>query len=967
MKKRNRLSVPSNSDLQYAAVMETLEANRLHNGPHLGCFHVPVKTLRDAAKIPSGEVRRLLGSRAETCNLEGCEWLAMPWVDFVAVGKAPCGTGKVLWAALITSVPATVRKAAEDSLEIPYTHSNSHPRPQRSAKLRRYLNVIKDLTTYEKPITRVAREVNICGKHAEMVIQEACPWNFGYKSAVGGASVGIEALVFCAQSNLDAVSRFFASTSIIPVPVPSLQSFFECSLVGLRMSMGVGWFPDLDRFAQVMKGAVKAAQPPNVVSFDAVEASGSLPRQRAVAAGSMFACMGWSTGELYVSQDAIKALAEGENLTLGDGQPEGNPDEGAGYRWSDGDIQVFRMPNAFLPGDEVIQANSVQGCLKDTWISFESPFPQDRVLVAIRYKGYGPRNSTLQEDHEPRNICLLPPLHVLVAGVLRRLLRECEIQVIGYTAGESATTRSGLLERLAKRYCSNPSDAVVKASLLEWIRLLTHRTERLVEPRVSILDECCRIEQGCAGATPEGENLKNSGTRKKASLTELLFRRGSTGSGSFRSGCLLAGSVVREILHFKRVDILNMVKRPATSAVGRIDEMHSLNQKVQETFADDKDVRRTHGAKFRILALYKDLALFYANLCRGYLGLPENLHDWIRSNFEFVCLMPLDHVAPARSGTPRKLRSYAGQFQSHRYYPLLFSCRREDASVIVDVGPLLAIVGQALDLGDKKRTRGWLTNKISETNEMAAALLIRIGADLDFPIESLALEFARTGDPGLILNHLDSRLMVRCILESPGGEEKLREWCENLGKAVRETWQSKSQHLEYASGHEKLDSLLEFFRDYTGLAAAALDCCRKRIVPGRENPAEANKDGFVVYFNADRIRKVFIPRRPKILSRETPFTPSVESTIARTSIADQSALDNECEAIVNKLAEIVVKKPVDMFTAKKLARKLRDLDPVEARSMAEHLSSIEEHQSDIGGNETDSRCYRVLRNVLLRG
>ena len=949
--KKHRLSVQSFSDLRYSAAIETLEAFRLQNPPHNGCFRLPVKALRDTTNAPSGEVRRLLGSRAETCNLEGCEWLAMPWADFVAVGKAPCGTGKALWAALITSVPATVRRAAEDSLKIPCPHSNPVPSPQSRATLRKYLNVIKDLKTYEKPIRRVAREVNIFGEHAEMVIKEACLRDFGYESGVGGASVGIETLVFCAQSDLDAVALFFASTSITPVPVPSLQSFFECGLVGLRMSMGVGWFPDLDRFAQVMKGAVNAAQPPNVVSLDAVKVSGSFPRQRAVAAGSMFACMGWSTGELGVRG----------------GQPDGNTDEGAGYRWSDGDIQVYRMPNAFLPGDEVIQANSVQECLKDTWISFESPFPQDRVLVAIRYKGYGPRNSTLQDDHETRNICLLPPLHVLAAGVLRRLLRKCEIQVIGYTAGESATTRSGLLERLAKRYCSNPSDAEVKASLLEWIRLLTHHSERVVEPKVSILDECCRIEQGFADATPEGENLKNPQSRERSWLQKFLFRRGSTGSGSFRSGCLLAGSAVGEILRFKRADVLNMIKRPKTSAVAQFDEMHSLNRKVQEIFADDKDVGRTHGAKFRILALYKDLALFYANLCRGHLGLPETLYDWIRSNFEFVCLMPMDHVAPVRSGAPRKQSSYAGQFQSHRYYPFLFSCRQGDASVIVDVGPLLAIVGQALDLGDKKRTRGWLTNKISETNEMATALLIRTGADSDFPIESLALDFDRTGDLGLILDQLDSRLMVRCILESPGGDGKLREWCENLGKAVRDTWHSKSRLLEHASGYEKLDSLLEFFRDYTGLAAAALDCCRNGIVHGSENPAEADKTGFIVYFNPDRIRKVFTPRRPKISSRETSITWSVETSIARKSIVDQEALDNECVAIVDELAKMVVKKPLDMLHAIELARRLRTLDPREARDMAEHLSSIEEHQNESRGDLSDPVSFRALRKALLRG
>lgn len=949
MMHKNRLSAPSRVDLQYDAVMETLEENRLQKPPHSGCFHVPVKTLRDAAKIPSGEVRRLLGSRAETCNLEGCEWLAMPWVDFVAVGKAPCGTGKALWAALITSIPDTVRRAAENSLEI--ARPNPHPRPPSSAKLQRYLNVIKDLKAYEKSIERVVREVSIYGWHAEKVIKEACLRDFGYESGGGGAFVGIETLVFCAQSDLDAMALFFASTSITPVPVPSLQSFFECGLVGLRMSMGVGWFPDIDRFAQVMKGAGKAAQPPNVVSLDAVKVSGSFPRQRAVAAGSMFACLGWSTGELGVR----------------DGQSEENPDEGAGYRWSDGDIQVYRMPNAFISGDEVIHANSVQECLNDTWSSFESPFSQDRVLVAIRYKGYGSRNSRLQDDHETRDICLLPPLHVLAAGILRRFLRTCEIQVIGYTAGESATTRSGLLERLAKRYCSNPSDSEVKANLLEWIRLLTHHSERVVEPRVSILDECCKIEQSFADATPEGENSKNPESRERSWLLKFLFRRGATGTGSFRTGCLLAGSVVGAILRFKRADILNMVKRPVTSAMARFNEMHSLNRKVQEIFADDKDVRRTKGAKFPILALYKDFALYYANLCRGELGLTDHLLDWIRSYFEFVCLMPMDHVAPVRSGAPKGSRSYPGQFQSHRYYPFLFSCRQEDASVIVDVGPLLAIVGQALDLGDKKRTRGWLTNKISETNEMATALLIRTGSDSDFPMESLALDFARTGDLGLILDQLDSRLMVRCILESPGGDGKLREWCENLGDSVRKVWHSKSRDLEHASGDEKLDSLLEFFRDHTGLAAAALDCCRNGIVDGLEDSAEADKTGFIVYFNADRIRKVFTPRRPKMISRETSITWSVESTIAHKSIVDEKALDNECVALVDELAKMVVKTPIDMFTAKALARKLQALDPREARGMAEHLSSIAEHQKDSGGNEEDFRCYRILCKILLRG
>jgi hypothetical protein len=628
------------------------------------------------------------------------------------------------------------------------------------------------------------------------------------------------------------------------------------------------------------------------------------------------------------------------------------------------------MPNAFLPGDEVIQANSAKENIKDTWCSFESPFAQDRVLIAIKYAGNGSRDSTPQDDHETRKFCLLPPLHVSAVGLLRRLLVKCEIRVIGYTPGESATTRSGLLERLTKRFRLNPSDAEVKASLVDWIGRLAH-PERLAAHRESILDECCRIEQGFAGAPPEGENLNNAGSGKKPSLLELLFRRGSTGRGGFRSGCLLAGSVVREILRIKWVAILNMVNRPATGAVGRFEEIRGLNQEVQRAFAADKDVVRTRGAKVRFLALYKDLALFYANLCGGHLGLPEKLHDWIRSNFEFVCVMPMDHVAAVGSGTLTMPRSYTGQFQSHRRYPSLFSGRQEDASVPVDMGLLLAIVGQALDLGGMGRSRGWLAHKISETNEMATALLIRTGADVDFPLETLPLDFARTGDLGLILDQLDSRLMVRCIIESQGGDQALRIWSKELATAVKQQWLAASppDDSDYRANSERLDSLFDFFRDYTGLAAAALDCCRESL---RERPAEAGcpvATRFRIFFRSDKIREVFKLR---------PISRSVSRrTHARRGPAaemDDEARFNETYAVSNKLAEIVVKKPICMPDAMVLARKLRTLDPVEARSMAEHLRSMAEHLSGVeedpdesGGDESDARCYRSLCKVLLLG
>ena len=600
-----------------------------------------------------------------------------------------------------------------------------------------------------------------------------------------------------------------------------------------------------------------------------------------------------------------------------------------------------------------------------------------------------PKQVLSREDHETKNIRLLPPLHISAVGLLRRLLGTCEILVIGYTAGESATTRSGLLERLTKRFRSNPSDAEAKASLVDWTRRLAY-PERLAEPRVSILVECRKIEQGFTSATPESEGLKSTGSGKMLSLLESLFRRGSTGRGSFRSGCLLAGLVVREILRFKRVDILNMVNRPATSAVARFNEIRGLNQKVQEHFAADKDVGRTKGAKFRLLALYKDLALVFANLCRGSLGLTDRLQAWVRSNFEFFCVMPMDHVAPVRSGTPGIQRSYTGQFQSHRNYPYLFSGQQEDTSALVDIGPLLAIVGQALDLGGKDRSHGWLTHKISQTNEMAAALLFRSGADVGFPLETLALDFARTGDLGLILDRLDSRLMVRCIIESQGGDQALRTWCEELATVVKQQWLAAfaPDDSDYLGKFDSLDSLFDFFKDHAGLAAAALDCCRESL---RARPADGGcpvATRFRIFFRPEMIWEVFRLRRPKGSSRQTCFTPFVESAHGRESIADQAALGNECEVLSNKLAEIVVKKPIFMPDALVLARKLRTLDPQEARSMAEHLRSMAKHLSGIevdlsdieddlsdteddldenGGDESDARCYRSLCHVLLGG
>jgi hypothetical protein len=945
-----------------------------------------MKALRDAANIPSGEVRSLLGSRAHTSNLEGNEWLAMPWVDFVAVGQAPSGKGNASWAALITSVPDKVRKAAKDTFLI----ACPHPRPRTCAKLRRYLKAIDDLDAYGKAI-RSTPEAGVYGANAAEVIKKACSRDFGDESVGGGGgSAGIEVLVLCAQADLDSVALFFASTSITPEPVLSLRSFFASSLVGIRIATGVGWFPDSDRFAQVIKGAAKEKRPQSIIQLNAIKAPGSYPRQRAVEAGSMLASMGWSAGKLEDLTEhakkspgngagcmgwSVKDLIEHARKNPGKGagcmgwsDGEKSPGKGAGYRWSDGDVQVFTMPNAYLPGDEVIEANSREELIKDTWHTFESTFPQDQVLIAIRYKGNGSRSAKPQDDHDTKNFCLLPPLHISAAGLLRRVFGKCDIQVIGYTAGESATTRSGLMERLTKRYRLNPGDADAKANLVDWIRRLAH-PERLAEPRESILDECCKIEAGPAGAIPEGDHLKNAGSRNKPSLLALAFRRGLTDRGSFRSGCLLAGAVVREILRFKRVDILNMINRPATSAVGRFDEIRGLNQKVQEHFAADKDVGRSHGAKFRLLTLYKDLALVFANLCRGSLGLTDKLQAWVRSNFEFFCVMPMDHVAPVSPDTPTMRRSYTGQFQSCRNYPLLFSGPQEDASVLVEIGPLLAIVGQALDLGGKDRSRGWLTHKISETNEMATSLLMRIGSDVDFPLESLALDFARTGDLGLILDQLDSRLMVRCIIESQGGDQALRIWSKELATAVKQQWLAASPpgDSDYLANFEMLDSLFDFFRDYTGLAVAALDCCRESL---RARPADAGcpvATRFRIFFRSDKIREVFRLRRPKQSSRETRLTEFVESALADKSVVHHTALGNECVAIVNELAAMIVRKPLDMLSAIELAHKLRELDPQEARSMAEHLRSVEEHLNESRGDLSDPVCFRALRKVLLRG
>ena len=766
-----------------------------------------------------------------------------------------------MWLALATSDQRAVKAALTTGISASCMSHSGH-----SERIKTFRSAVESLMTYASFTGSKLKTQQIPGatmSHEGLIgaLTERAGTHYGRAE---GQSIGkglkagsFDIIVVCSTGDQESIKDLFESWMVELLFVESMEELFEKSIDAFRMSFGQGWFVNVDRFASAMRKAIRQKQAPNPVLVGDFEDERGIPNEIAAAAAGKLCSFGWLPS-LWDNRDVMLRQASA-----------GSPRAVALRRQFDEELRIFSLPKLALPEEGTLRTDSLQDLVKNTWLNFETWYPQDQVILAIECKRYGARDAKTAPglgECQKSNFYLLPPFIASSLGLLRMLLPGCPFQVLGYSPGGSSATHAGVLERLVRLYRSDPDSRSVVSRLMNEIVGICYpgsvpvSRQTHLEQALAIDCEIAELGTKRAGEIPTGNSGHADVPRIPDSL-ESLLRICSTGKSDPLKTLVLAGQLVGIILRLKKQSIELILKAPANPEDTGFDDVKILNEEIRETFKDDSDVRRSRGADHSFLGIYKNLALVLWHAVRGKLGLTPSLHEWIAESFRFIWLVPLDHVEPHMVKPPRSGSTFPGSRLSPHFYPHLFSTDEMEGAIPVDLKGLLSRMDGTLALGGKGKKRGWLANKISETNELMAALMVRTGYVPDFPMESLPLEFKTgKGDLQLILARLDSRLIVRCILESGGGSQFLAEWCEKITRHVREQAPVASADGDFLANHERIEARFGVFRDCAGLAVAALDCCRAGIRDVKETTRHGKAKKFQVYFRVDKLFEHFRAR-----------------------------------------------------------------------------------------------------------
>jgi len=908
--------LPEAADLRYGSALEAMRVHHDDFSSDTGCYRLPVNRISAATKLPGDEVRDLLRSEAKPCIMAGDDCVKVRWVDFLAAGKQ----GNALWLALATSDHRGVKDALNAGISAASYASHSGD-SERIKTFRSAVDALMTYASYPGDKLKIQQIPGATMSHEGLIgaLTERAETHYGRAE---GLSIGMglkagscDIVVVCSTVDQESIKDLFGLWMVELLFVESMEELFDKAIDALRMSFGQGWFVNVDRFASAMKKAIRQKQVPNPVLVGDFEDERGNPNESAAAAAGKLCSFGW-----------LPSLWDNREVMLRQASA-GSPRAVALSRQFDEELRIFPLPKLALPEEGTLRTDSVQDLGKNTWLNLETWYPQDQVILAIECKRYGARDAktaTGLDAIQKSRFHLLPPFHASSLGLLRQLIPECPFQVLGYSPGGTASTHSGVLERLVTLYRSGPNNSSVASRLLNEIVGLCYpgsvpvsRQSRL-DQALSIDCEIAELDAWRASGKPTGSSFHEDASRRPNSL-ELLLRICSTGKSDPRKALLLACQLVGSILCRKKQSIEPILTSPASPDDNGFGEVQNLNCEIRETFKDDSDVRRSRGADHRILRLYKNLALILWHAVRGRLGLTPSLHAWIAESFRFIWLVPLDHMEPSMAKPPRSGSTYPGSRLSPHFYPHLFSTDEVEGAIPVDLKGLLSRVDGTLALGGNGRKRGWLAHKISETNELMAALMVRIGYVPDFPMESLPLEFKTgKGELHLILARLDSRLIVRCVLESGGGAQFLAEWCEKIARKVGEQAPVASADGDFLANHERVDARFGVFRDCAGLAVAALDCCRAGIRDVKETTRIGKAKKFQVYFRVDKLFEHF---RARMIYRSKGTIASDDNDEGEDQLLAVPSDDHDLLAGLEfKLVSLLLAEEFDLMKATLLVR-----------------------------------------------
>lgn len=841
-------------DHEYLAAVDVLRQHRIDCCAEGTCYTPPWAKIQNEVGIAGNAVRPLLRAEARSSQIHR-EDSKTPWLDMLAVCAFRKNNNPYLTLVLGASSPSVisqvVRKLDQGTTTKPgETSEKARLVSQAALLLKKFETKCKSgnesrealntrvLSNLEQLVTSLKIQEDPKSKKFETnVISE---WNSNL-------------LMVCTESSRNEVLKL-GLPGIELLSVPSMSDFVLKILPGWRAILGTGWLPGIDGFVSSLKAAIRTKDDLDYVQAELSSAPRSKPAEQVATASAKLTTFGWLP-QYYSSHAVMRSkVAVGKFAKT------------TGGAMTDGDISVFPLPRVIVPGEEELRIGTPEERLESSWMRFQTSFPQDEFYMFCSHGAYGERKDEQYLDDESeaelRHLMPLGLFHPSALGVIQCLFPALPINVIGYNAAASTTTRSAVLDRLLRLVAAAPGDPVALGMLKDEVSRLSKR-ELPGMPKKSPHLRCIELDAMIQGASSaaSARSARCENVFPESWPGHLLDRllaagrnRSFAGKDPFSLGIRMASLLLRVDHGRLRSMLLDNEGTPRKE----LQIARALHAMIRTAASGDPDVLRSQGSRFGHLGLRREIASMMREAANGRLASPPLLAEWMTKHVRITCIMPLDPLNEMDPAYRLEQHRHVSpcSFQSHRAYGALFGPDAQGESLEVNLAPLLELAFRALSPGGNKAC-GWLANKISQTNELSAAMMVRTGHLEDFPYgDFFSQKTAR--NIRSMLAAFPSRILLRCILADKSGRELLERWCGDLSSRVASHWKSdiKGHDKESAGLSSRAGTLLEIFGDREGMAAAALDCCRSKL-----SAAGDAKAPLTVNFFPDELANCFRARR----------------------------------------------------------------------------------------------------------
>ena len=945
-------------------------------------------------KKPSYEPK---GSRVDTVrkSLRTESLDKTPWIDFLGAGIEDHSGHRTGWVAYINSAPELVQSA----------HSF---RNRTTSKGRQFTRSERASTTYQillglHSCTQSESPFFVCDIPQDLdAIHSAY-----FHNIVSDKNDGTERIAFP-----DSFLITWGATPKTPADkIASLKIFhfesFEMMLefvfAPLRLHFGAGWLTNSASFlVQLSSAREKKNERVGMVTARPASAAHSPPEMAALATARLVS-FGW----LPLNWNCHAAMMGDAIATPLSGKAERLRmlfDEG---------IRIFDLPRIPFKKTTSLNVADKSELMDIAGLHFTSKSRNDRALLAIEFTGYGKRKEkpgskigrlkpTEAEckDGEVSGRYFLFRLPLNAVSVIQTLLPWVRTTVISYSEAASVTSHAGVLGRLIRHYQNAPKAEGFRDQVIGEIRSSTYPYlprhsvslpgyEKL--PYNTRIDLCGYIdaltENDIHRVSTSGSSQIDTALNRKPNAHQTVVSVAESSEARISPAIRETAELMPNLLPLDHSSVTKWMKgTPDNLPEQAKKELSLLDREIRDNADEITRLPLTRTAHFRPLTLYRNLLRFFHQARHLHLEVPEFLQRWIGSIFRFVWVMPLEPMGSLHTSmeNPRFRKpsdgdegslgsengffrsAYVGSPVSPRVYPMLFSPTPSEFASEVNLEPLLT-AGSA-DIARINGDANWLSNRISQTNELMEELRRKLSYSPDF---EPSLTHGWPDVRKRLLVSQSSETIIRLILLQDGGREMLQNWSYDLMQKVHRVLREKSERNTNGrrdtrvTGGPELGEPLEqlgIFKDSCGIATSALDCCRNKVVESLASGGDGTDTDLTVFLLAGRLKRHFRPR----VSHKSHGTQKYDDARASVKlVSDASSDENEIANIDLLLIKCFKAPPSDLVEAKAVDL-LREWHEKEGKALGEKPEDFLREIADEMFDGPPPRDFIGKRDAILK-